>query len=316
VDLKLVSTTFPDRIGGEMASNIEKTGMTPEQKFGLALGAGFALAGLAMTLFRRKQQKSPVEETTDRILQNPTVKNLYSAARDSLEEAKSKVDPKTFEAAQKELARQREAIPEKWHSDVEPAAKHLAERALETAQKVRSEGADKSRELSKRWEKEYAPAARSLADEAVSEAEEVLAAARKKAAEISDTARKEYIPKLVPIATAASGAIVEALSDSSEKVSKKVKDLEKPDISLPKNVGQPGLLKRTGQGAKDVTSQVFMIGFWGAALGTVIYYGILDEERREKVRNFFTDAWEQVTELIEDFQDDDLFDDDESAERF
>ena len=128
---------------------------------------------------------------------------------------------------------------------------------------------------------------------------------------------KETLPaKLAPMATAASGAIAEAFSEGQEKLSKKLKNGYKPDISLPKNVGQPGLAKRAGQGAKDVTSQVLMIGFWGAALGTVVYYGILDEERRAKVRNFFTDAWEQVNELIEDFQDDDIFDDDDSSERF
>lgn len=300
-----------------MAREIEKSGMTPEQKFGLAMGAGFAVAGLALTLFRRKQPKSPIQETADRILDNPSVRNLYSAARDSLEEAKGKVDPKTFEAAKKELANQAESLPERWHSDVEPAARHLAERALEAAQKIRSEGSDRSRKLSKRWEKEYAPAAKSFADDAVAEADEILGSARKKATEISDTARKDYIPKIAPMASSAGSAIADAVSEKSGQLSKTVKDGYKSDFSLPKSVRQqPGLLTRTGQGAKDVTSQVLMIGFWGAALGTVVYYGILDEERREKVRNFFTDAWEQVTELIEDFQDDDIFDDNENSERF
>ncbi len=299
-----------------MASNVEKTGMTPEQKFGLALGAGFAVAGLVMTLFRRKQQKTPAEEAADRILQNPSVKHLYSSAQKSLEEAKGRVDPKTFEAAKEELLKQRDAIPERWHKDVEPTAKRLAERALEAAQRARSEGEDRSKELSKRWEKEYAPAARALASDVVAEADEFVATAKKKATEVSDTARKDYLPKLAPMATAAGEAIADAFSEGSEKLSKKMKNGYKPDISMPKNVGQKSLAKRAGEGAKDVTSQVLMIGFWGAALGTVVYYGILDEERREKVRNFFTDAWEQVNELIEDFQDDDIFDDDESSERF
>lgn len=299
-----------------MASDVDKTGITPEQKFGLALGAGFAVAGLVMTVFRRKQQKSPVQQTADRLMANPSVKNLYSAARDSLDEAKGKVDPKTFEAAKAELARQRDSIPDRWHSDVEPAAKQLAERALETAQRVRSEGVDRSRELSKRWEKEYAPAAKSFADDAVSDAEDLLENVRKRATEISDTARKDYIPKIGPMAAAAGEAIVDAFNEKSEKVSKKMKNGYKPDFSMPKNVGQPGVLKRTGESAKDATSQILMIGFWGAALGSVIYYGILDEERRAKVRNFCTDAWEQVSELIEDFKDDDIFDDNENSEKF
>jgi flagellar hook-basal body complex protein FliE len=299
-----------------MASNVEKTGATPEQKFGLALGAGFAVAGLAMTLLRRRKQKSPVQETADRFLENPAVKNLYSSAREVLEEAKGKVDPKTIEAAKKELEKQRDELPKRWHKEVEPTAKHLAERALQSAQQIRDEGVDRYGDLSKRWEKEYAPQARALAGDAIAEADEIVATARKKAGEISETARKDYIPKLVPLATAAGEAITEALSEKSEKVQKKMKNGYKPDISLPKGMGQQSFAKRAGQGAKDVTSQVLMIGFWGAALGTVVYYGILDEERREKVRNFFTDAWEQVNELIEDFQDDDLFDDDESSERF
>jgi hypothetical protein len=298
-----------------MASNMETTGMTPEQKFGLAAGAVFAIAGLAISVMRSRKQKTPVQQTTDRILENPSVKSVYEAARDALEEAKGKVDPKTFDAAKDELARQRDALPERWHSDVEPVAKHLAERALQTAQKVKAEGADISRDLSKRWEKEYAPAAKSFADDAVAEADEILSAARQKASEISETARKDYIPKIAPMAAAAGGAIAEAISERSDQLSKKMKNGYKPDISLPSRPGKPGLAKRAGQGAKDVTGQVLMIAFWGAALGAVVYYGILNEERREKVRNFFTDAFEQVSELIEDFQDDDVFDD-ETSERF
>jgi hypothetical protein len=298
-----------------MASEVDRTGMTPEQKFGLAAGAVFAVAGLGMTMLRRRQKKTPVQQTADKILANPSLKNLYSAARDSLDEAKGKVDPKTFEAAKKELERQRESLPQRWHSDVEPTARHLVERALQTAQKFRTEGAEVGRDLSKRWEKEYGPAARSFADEAVHEADEILAAARKKATEISDIARKDYIPKIAPMATAASGAIAEAVSDSSDKIQKKMKDGSKSGISLPKK-SQPNLIQRTGQGAKDATSQVLMIGFWAAALGAVVYFGILNEEQRTKVRNFFTDAWEQVSELIEDFRDEEIFDDNETTERF
>lgn len=299
-----------------MASQVEKTGMTPEQKFGLALSAGFALAGLAVSLFRKKQQKTPVQQTTDKILENPSLQALYSAARDSLDDAKGKFDPKTIEAAKDEIARQRVAIPAKWQSDLEPAARELAGRALATAQKYGAEGAVKGREFGKRWEKDFGPAAKSFADDALHEAEEVLAAARKKAGEISDTARKDYFPKLAPMAATATAAIADAVSDSTDKVSKSVKNFDVPDVSMPKGSGKQNILKRTGQGAKDVTSQIMMIGFWGAALGTVVYYGILDEEKRTRVRNFFTDTWEQVTELIEDFQDDDIFDDEESSERF
>ncbi|TVR75799.1 MAG: hypothetical protein EA415_02750 [Sphaerobacteraceae bacterium] len=299
-----------------MASQVEKTGMTPEQKFGLAVGAGFALAGLAVSVFRKKQQKTPVQQTADKILENPSLKALYSAAKDSLDEAKGKVDPKTIEAAKDQIARQRVEIPAKWQSDIEPAARDMASRALAAVEQIRSEGSDKGRELGKRWEKDFAPAAKSFADEALQEADEILTAARKKAVEISDTARKDYLTQLGPMASSASAAIAEAVSDGSDKVSKSVKNIDVPDVSMPKGASKPNILKRTGQGAKDVTSQVLMIGFWGAALGTVVYYGILDEEKRTRVRNFFTDTWEQVTELIEDFQDDDIFDDEETSERF
>jgi HD-GYP domain-containing protein (c-di-GMP phosphodiesterase class II) len=298
-----------------MASEVERTGMTPEQKFGLAAGAAFAVAGLAMTVVRRKKKKSPVEQTTEKLLENPSVKNLYAAARKSLDEAKGKVDPKTFEAARKELERQQKELPERWHRDIEPGAKHLAELALQTAQKVRSEGAERGKVLSKRWEKEYGPAAKSFADEALHEADEILAAARKKATKISDTARKDYIPKIAPMATAASGAVAEKFATGSDAVQKKMKGGYKPDISMPKR-SQPNLIKRTGQGALNFTSQLVMVTFWAAALGAVVYYALLNEEQREKVRSFFVDTWEQVNELIEDFQDEEIFDDGEGTEKF
>lgn len=303
-----------------MGSEVGSAGMTPEQKAGIFAGAAFALVGLAVGMFRRrKKQKSPVRTTAERITENPSLKNLYATARESLEEARGRVDPKTIESAKKELARQREALPAAWQSDIEPAARDLAERALQTAQRVRSEGSERSREFAKRWEKDYAPRSREMASDAVAEADQIVATARKKATKLSEVARKEYLPKLAPMAAAISGTV----SEKSEKLSSQFKDGKRPKVSLPKNLEkarpgrqQPGMLNRAGQGVKSFTGQVFMISFWGAALGAVVYYGLLDEERREKVRAFLTDAFDQVSELIEDFQDEDVFGEGETTERF
>jgi hypothetical protein len=309
-----------------MGSEVETTGFTPEQQAGLAAGALLAVAGVGIALFRRRRRrkKSQIETTAERIAENPTLRNLYSSAREALEEARGHIDPKTIESAKKELSRQYEAGASAWHSDVEPTARELANRALETAQRFRTEGAERSRELSKRWEKEYAPAARSMAEEAVHEADQIIGTARKRATEISEVARKEYLPKIVPLAAAAGGAIASKFTEGSQKVQKQVRNGYKPDISLPKEWSKrgrrrksPSVIERTGKGVKDVTGQIVMIGFWGAALGAVVYYGLLDEERREKVRSFLTDTFEQMSELIEDFRDEDVFSDvADAAERF
>jgi hypothetical protein len=308
-----------------MGSEVGSTGITPEQKAGLAAGAVLAVAGLAYGMMRRrKKQQSPAKRAAERIAENPSLQNVYSAARESLEQARGKIDPKTIEAAKKELARQYEAGAAAWHSDLEPAARDVASRALEVAQRVRAEGSERSRELSKRWDKEYRPVAKSVAEEAVSEADELIATARKRATEISDVARSEYLPKIAPLAAAAGGAIAGALSEGSERLQKQLKNGRKPDISLPRQWvpkrgvrKHPGVLQRTGRGVKDVTGQIVMVGFWAAALGAVVYYGLLDEERREKVRAFCFDTYEQVSELIEDFRDEDVFGESpESAERF
>jgi hypothetical protein len=307
-----------------MASEVDRTGMTPEQKAGLAAGAVFAVAGLAISLIRRrKKQKSPVQETAERIAENPSLKSLFSSAKDALEDARDRFDPKTIEMAKAELTRQAEHVPSVWKSEVQPQAKDLAERALEIAHRVREEGGERSRELATRWDKEYAPAAKSIADEAVSEADEILRAAREKAGHISEVARKDYLPKVAPLAAAAGGAIASAVSEGSEKLSKQIKDGSLPKVELPKKsdlkagVGtSPGVLRRTGAGVKDATGQILMIGFWGAALGAVVYYGLLDEERRAKVRAFFSDSYEQITELIEDFKDDEEFTTVNQDERF
>lgn len=297
-----------------MASEYNDAGMTPEQKAGLAAGAALAIAGLAISLIRRKREpESPIKATADRIMENPSLKSVYGAARESLDEARGRFDPKTIEAAKQQLAKQAENLPANVRSDVEPTARELAARALDVAQRVRAGGAERSRELSKRWEKEYGPAARTIAEDARHEADEFISTARKKAGEFSDVARKDYIPKIIPMATAAGGAIASAFSERSEKLQKQLKDGELPEISA-KRLGlgngsrtSPGLVKRTGSTIADVTSQIMMIGFWGAALGTVIFYGILNEEQREKVRAFFSDTYEQVSELIEDFRDEDAF---------
>lgn len=303
-----------------MGSEVENAGMTPEQKAGIVAGAAFAAAGLAFSVIRRRSKKQTrAQATADRIAQNPTLKNLYAAARESLEDARGRVDPKTIEAAKKELAKQRESIPATWQSDFEPAARDLANRALQSAQRLRSEGSVLTRDLAKRWEKEYGPSARAVAGDAVQEADQIVASARKRATEFSDVARKEYIPKLVPIATSARDAVAER----SQKVSKQLKDGKGPRAALSRDMKkpslrreQPGVMKRAGQSAKSFTGQLFMIGFWGAALGAVVYFGLLDEERRQKVRAYLTDAYDQVTELIEDFQDEDVFGQGETTERF
>lgn len=303
-----------------MGGEVQMNGMAPEQKAGLAVGAGLTLAGLAFGFLRRRKKKqSRARTTAERIVENPSLRNLYSTARETLEEAQGQIDPKTIEAAKKELARRAETGSERWHSEVEPAARELADRAMTVAQRVRTEGGARTRELSKRWDKEYGPAAKSAAEDAIHEADEIITNARKKASEFSDVARKEYIPRIGPLATAAGGAIASMLSEKSEQFSKNLRDGSKPDVTLPKlqRKSSQTVLQRTGQGAKTLAGQVLMIGFWGAALGTVVYYGLLDEERRQKVRSFCTDAYEQVSELIEDFQDaDDFGEAMESAERF
>jgi hypothetical protein len=282
----------------------EPMGPTPEQIVGIAAAATVGLTALTVSIIRRRRRKATLAARAEELRTHPTLQKALASAREALEQ----VDGKRLEEARRELMKQAETLPKTLRSDVEPVAREMAERAREIAGKVRVEGRERGRDFAERWQKEYSPAARSWAEDTVHEAEQILDAARDRASDFSDTARKDILPKVAPLAAAASGALANALSEGAERLTEQFKDGQAKKVTkvLKKKAtrSKPNVVQRTGGAVKDVTGQSIMIVFWAAALGAVVYYGLLNEERRERVRAFLTETFEQVSELISDFRDD------------
>ncbi len=66
--------------------------------------------------------------------------------------------------------------------------------------------------------------------------------------------------------------------------------------------GVSGTLHQVGNQSKYVAIETSLIGAWTAALGMVIYYGLLTPEQRERLVTSLTNAYEQIREAIHDLQ--------------
>jgi hypothetical protein len=299
-----------------MSYNEENMGPSPEQLAGVAAAAAVGLTALTIGVIRRRRRrKRTLAARAEEFRRNPSLQKALASAREAIEQ----VDGRRLDEARRELLKQAESLPKSLRSDVEPLAREMAVRARDIAERMREEGGARSKELSKKWQKEYGPAARSWAEEAVHEAEHILETARDRATDLGDTARKDYLPKVAPLAAAATGAIATALTEGAERLSEQFKEGQtRVSKDLKKRKGlrkQPNVVKRTGSAVADATGQAIMIGFWGAALGAVVYYGLLNEERRERVRAFFNDTFAQISDLVGDFRDE-AMDVAQEADRF
>jgi hypothetical protein len=194
-------------------------------------------------------------------------------------------------------------------TDFGPLARDATVRAADVAEKLSTRGKILASDLGERWQSNVSPVAKTWAQEALEEAEDVVKAARERGKGIASAAREEYVPRL-STKTSQLGHIITATSaGAAQMLDNRISErLNRRRLPAPKRVRRQvastvsGTLHQVGNQTKHVAIETSLIGAWTAALGMVIYYGLLTPEQRERLMTSLTNAYEQAREVVRDLQ--------------
>lgn len=280
--------------------------------FSVRMLAPFVVASsiaLVVAMFGRKEPSKAemVKAQGNQALADPRVRRAIETAQHAFDEALHRIDVNNGQ----ELKKRVQSAVETGRAEIPPRTRDVSERALEIADRLRAEGAVRSSEIGERLKTDVAPVAKEWAQEALVEAEEILATARERAGEFSDTAREEYAPKLSSGASNAGKVVAGTAAGVAHTVGKKLGESNKRSkrsmkrksaSTLQRGKARAGdALHTAGSQTKYAFSETFMIFFWASALGATIYYGLLSQEQRDRVKSFFTGTFDQVQDLLQDF---------------
>ncbi len=149
--------------------------------------------------------------------------------------------------------------------------------------------------LTKVLEREVAPTTQRLAQEALREAEELLGVARQRAEAVTGRVSAELPER----ARERAGAVLGMVSQLA-----------------PARTRRRGRLRAGTQAAREIPGRLVTriartlqeaaaIGFWAGAAGALVYFGLLSDEQRTRVRRAISTTWVQIQDLWADFRGED-----------
>lgn len=254
-----------------------------------AASGGAALAGVALALGRRRQKQRRPSVRRQVMMRRRGARTKGRGAPAALKEMRGRIEAGDTEAVRQEVARRVGQALDTARTELPPRAREVAARS------------------SQRWRGDVAPAARGWAQEAVGEAESIIAAARRRAGGMAPTARQAAPPITAGAAAALAGAGA-AITGATEALSHRLSEaLNRPTPSRTerarRTVTDTGsrVLERTGSKMTYVAGESAMIVGWTAALGAVVYFGLLSPDQRTRLRGAVSRAFGQIREMISDF---------------
>jgi len=294
-----------------MAPNSSKTQPTMGSFLMAPLLASVMLGGAALMLGRPKRGRSGRRpKTTARAWSDPKVQKAVETAQRALDDARVQLASRDTEALQQEFKRRAGTVTGTTRENMAPLMKDASERARELAERLRIEGQARSADLGQRMRSDVAPRARTFAQEAIDEAEEIIGEARKRAATLSSEARKNYGPDvsqgasaLAGLLAAGSSAGVQILRDRSKGMTKR-SNKQRARSSIDKGKKRTSAaMHSAGDQMKYVATESILITFWAAACSAAIYFVLLSDEQRQRVKRFFSGAVSQIQDVMGDFND-------------
>lgn len=242
-----------------------------------ALAGSAALAGAAaLVLKRRRQRPKPLPA---RLAEELEIEPAIDAVREAVREARERLARYDGRALRDVTERTRKELPKRTRE----ALKHL---------EVERE------RLSKLVQRDVAPTTQRVAQEALQEAERVLSAARERAGAVASAVQQTLPTKARESAEAVGGAVAE-LADRVRA--------QRPQDRLPvlrRSTRSASPVERIVSGVRQVVGDLVAIGFWGGATAAIVYFGLLNAAQRARVRRALHGAWEQMQELLGDFEPD------------
>ena len=150
--------------------------------------------------------------------------------------------------------------------------------------------------LAKVLEREVAPSTQRLAQEALREAEELLSTARQRAEAVTGRMREELPAR----AREGAGTVLGVVGQVAPSRARRRRGRLRAGTQAAREA--PGrLLARIGAAVQETAA----IGFWAGAAGALVYFGLLNDEQRARVRQAISTAWVQIQDLWADFQSED-----------
>lgn len=271
--------------------------------------ASVVLGGAAVMLGRPKRGRSHRSpKTTARNWTDPKVQKAVETAQRALDDARDQLASRDTDALQQELKRRTGTVADTTRENMAPLMKDAGDRARELAERLRVEGQARSADLGQRMRTDVAPRARTFAQEAIDEAEVIIGEARKRAATLSSEARKNYGPDvsqgasaLAGLLAAGSSAGVQMFRDRSKEMTRRSnKNRARAGIDKGKKKTSAAMHSAGGR-MKYAATESIMITFWAAACSAVIYFVLLSDEQRQRVKRFFSGAVSQIQDVMGDF---------------
>lgn len=270
----------------------------------VSAAAAAGVGGLVAAVLRRRRPKpKPVATIPSMaaLMEDPRFRSVAETARTAFEQARATMESSDGEAMRRELARRVEPLLAAARTDLPPLTREATQRALRAAERLREEGTERLRT-------DVQPTARNLAQEAVTEAEEILAAARERAAELSESA-EEYLPQVgaraAALAGLAAGSATAAAQQLGTRLGGVIESRRRPSPRGRKpGVRQRGgaAVQRAGASVVSATTESALILFWASALGAVVYFGVLNQQQRERVRRVVTGAYQRARRMVDDLR--------------
>ena len=269
------------------------------------------VGGAALMLGRPKRGRSGRRpKAAGRTWSDPKVQKAVETAQRALEDARSQLASRDTDALQQEFKRRTGTVADTTRENMAPLMKDAGERAREIAERLRIEGQARSADLGQRMRTDVAPRARTFAQEAIDEAEDIIGEARKRAATLSSEARKNYGPEvsqgasaLAGLLAAGSSAGVQMLRDRSKEMTKR-SNKKRARAGIDKGKKKTSAAMHTAGGrVKYAVSESLLIAFWAAACSAAIYFVLLTDEQRQRVKRFFSGAVSQIQDVMSDFDD-------------
>lgn len=273
--------------------------------------ATVALGGAAVMLGRPKRGRSGRSpKTTARNWTDPKVQKAVETAQRALDDARDQLSARDTDALHQELKRRTGTVADVTRENMAPLMKDAGDRARELAERLRVEGQARSADLGQRMRTDVAPRAKTFAQEAIDEAEEIIVEARKRAATLSSEARKNYGPDVSQGASALAGLLAAGSSAGVQMFRDRSKEMTKRSNRKRARSGIDKGKKKTsaamhsaGDHVKYAMSESLLITFWAAACSALIYFVLLNDGQRQRVKRFFSGAVSQIQDVMGDFND-------------
>jgi gas vesicle protein len=296
---------------GPMEKDQKATRLGPMNMVLAPLVACAVMGGAALMIGRPKSVRSGRRpKNATKSWTDPKVQKAVETAQRALDDARVQLSSRDPRALQDEITRRAGSAAGMTRDNMTPLMKDAGDRARELAERLLVEGQTRSADLNQRVRSDVAPKAKTLAQEAVDEAEEIIGMARKRAVQLSGTARREYGPELAQGANALAGLIAAGSSAGVHMLRERSDEMRRQGRKQRARRGvakgrdkTTAALQAVGGQMKYAATESVMVTFWAAACAATIYFAILTNEQRDRLKRFFSGAVSQIQDVVSDFND-------------